>query len=466
MTVSIKGLDSALDYQNSLQELLAPVISLYRNDSSSISLDNSLTSYPEKTVLMENFSRPLLGLSFIDDPKTAEICFQMIKNGVNPKSACYWGDLSDEAQTAVEQFPILFFCVKNKRMFDNTFSPEEKTHFSLWFNQINQVQVCSNNWRFFPILVNMFLKLLGLDYSDAIISANWAEIDKMYLGNGWYSDGFTKQRDYYNAFAFHFYSLLFAFYTEDVERKRIILERASLFSKTFIYFFSEDGSAVPFGRSLTYKFAQVAFWSVYSNFIEDEKQLSIIKGIVNRNLRWWFTKDIFNNDKFLVNGYTYANPYMTEQYNGPGSPYWGLKAFFCLLNPESLFFSVKETSLPALEDNIEIPEAFLSLRRNNGHSFAFINGQSNVDFCGNISKYEKFVYSSLFGFNISRSDANLSTIAPDSTLVAHINGYAFLRRNAHPVKNTDKVQISDWNPVQGIMIRSFIFIGAPWICLL
>ena len=33
------------------------------------------------------------------------------------------------------------------------------------------------------------------------------------------------------------------------------------FAKTFIYWFADNGEAVPYVRSLTYRFAQCAFWS-------------------------------------------------------------------------------------------------------------------------------------------------------------------------------------------------------------
>ena len=456
------NLNSAADYRKLVTLLLSPVTKLYQDDSSGISLGERNVCSHDNIVPLENFSRPLLGMAFIEDGIKTDLCLRMIKNGVNPKSPLYWGDLSDESQMIVELFPILFFCYRNSAAFNTVFPPEEKEQVSRWFCQINRVRCCNNNWCFFPILVNLFLKLMGMDYSEAAISENWKAIDKMYLGKGWYSDGKTKQIDYYNAFAFHFYSLLFACYSDDTERKDIILERARLFAESFIYFFSASGEATPFGRSLTYKFAQVAFWSIYSNYIEDESELSIIKGIVNRNLRWWISKDIFDDCDFLVNGYTYQNPFITEQYNGPGSPYWAFKAFFCLLNPQSKFFNVEESPLPVLNDNKHIPEAYLSIRRTQGHPFVFINGQKNDSFCGNVAKYEKFVYSSLFGFNVNRSDSNLSTMAPDSTLVAYLNGNPCIRRNTITIHNSDTVQISDWTPVQGVLIRSFVFIGAPW----
>ncbi len=46
---------------------------------------------------------------------------------------------------------------------------------------------------------------------------------------------------------------------EDPEWAQRFKERAILFAQDFVYYFDEDGEALPYGRSLTYRFAQRAF---------------------------------------------------------------------------------------------------------------------------------------------------------------------------------------------------------------
>lgn len=84
------------------------------------------------------------------------------------------------------------------------------------------------------------------------------------MGDGWYQDGLTAQKDYYIPFALHFYSLVYvlAMENEDSNRCRRYRARAAEFAKQFVYWFSEEGPALPYGRSLTYRFAQAAFWSI------------------------------------------------------------------------------------------------------------------------------------------------------------------------------------------------------------
>ena len=450
------------DYSHLLTELISPLQSYLTDEHPFVVLPQEYaTNYSQKEARIESFSRLLLGLSLLDiQEDLANLVLGKIQKGIFPASLDYWGEPRPGAQLNVELFPILFFCYRHQTRVTDSF----KEDIALYFGQINRIEIGKNNWLFFPILDNLLLNKIGLPYSEKKIVNCWHAVDQLYLSNGWYRDGsFSEQEDYYNAYAFHFYSLLYAFLSpEDEERNTLILERANQFAESYIYFFTDSGEYVPFGRSLTYKCAPIAFWSMLSLFEQDEDRLGIIKGIINRNLRWWLSQEIFTSDHTLCNGFAYANPFMLEQYNGTGSPYWALKPFFLLLNPESRYFQVEEKRLPDLEPSIFIPEAHLSIHRSNGNVFLFMNGQHNPNFCGSIAKYEKFCYSSLFGFCVPRSDTNYSTLAPDSTLVIHIGETTMIRRNATVIMNSPKVQISDWSPLPGITIRSFVFPSAPW----
>ena len=462
--MSYLQLNTYTDYLEVLKHIIRPLEKFCNTSNSTIKLPNNHnTNYTNNELYLEAFSRTLLGASINQNSiSQTHTYFQMIKRGINPKSSEYWGNNYDYSQISVEMFPILHYCIRYKNNFIKSFSHEDKLNFQRWFLQINNVEVCNNNWHFFPILVNLFLQRLDLKYNQQIIEESWAKIDRMYLGNGWYSDGNSKQKDYYNSFAFHFYSLLYAFYSNDKERLNSIMQKANHFAQSFIHFFAKTGESIPYGRSLTYKFAHVAFWSIYSNFIKDTQQLGIIKGIINRNLRWWLEQDIFDNNGLLINGYAYDNPYMLEQYNGNGSPYWAFKAFFCMLNPDSDYFNVEELPYPNISQSKHIPEANLCIHHCNGHSYAFINGQQNPYFCNKTAKYEKFVYSTLFGFNISRSFETLDMLAPDNTLAIKIGTNIIIRNNAILIHSDKNVQISDWKPIPSIFIRSYIFMGTPW----
>ena len=90
---------------------------------------------------------------------------------------------------------------------------------------------------------------------------------------------------------------------DDKERSDIYKERATEFAKTFIYWFDEDGEALPYGRSLTYRFAQAAFWSACILAGIRPFSLGVMKGILIRNIENWLSKNIFDTSGILSVGY-------------------------------------------------------------------------------------------------------------------------------------------------------------------
>lgn len=452
-------------YEGLLYNLLSPFIPLYDSNNSSVNIPNEIeASYELKTLRLEAFSRSLLGWAFLKGYEAIKlILFSMIKNGVNRNSDKYWGGLKDNDQKVVEMFPILLFCVENKTIFENVFDREAKNNLQTWFLQINDIQIPRNNWLFFIILVNRFLQLLDLKHSEEKINKAFTLIDQMYLEGGWYSDGKTKQRDYYIAFSFHYYSLLYAKYTPKDKRFTIIMDRSKKFALTFKKFFSKEGNSLAFGRSLTYKFAQIAFWSIYSNFVNDKSELAYVKGLINRNLHWWFSQNIIDSNGFLNIGYSYSNQFMTEYYNAKGSSYWCLKSFAFLLNRSNLFFNINPAAFCAEDSSEFIYPLCSTLITHNGHSFLFMNGQNSKNEFGNIeAKYEKFLYTTLCAPCVSRSFGGIENLACDNSLVIHIGNSWLIRKHCNVIKMDENIMISEWVISKHISVISYIFPSVPY----
>ena len=108
----------------------------------------------------------------------------------------------------------------------------------------------------------------------------------------------------------------------DPERSRKFRERAQKFLLDFIYYFAPTGEAIPFGRSMVYRFAVIASFSAFALADIDPPaplEWGHIKGFVLRHLRSWAgNKDIFKSDGTLNIGYGYDNMNMIENYNAPG----------------------------------------------------------------------------------------------------------------------------------------------------
>ena len=119
--------------------------------------------------------------------------------------------------------------------------------------------------------MNMMFRRIGRPWSQEKEDEDWAVIADCYEGDGWYHDGNNGQLDYYIAFAMHFYGLVYAKFMEKEEPDYccILKERGKQFAKDYIYWFDTEGREIPYGRSLTYRFAHGAFFSALAFACDD-----------------------------------------------------------------------------------------------------------------------------------------------------------------------------------------------------
>lgn len=98
---------------------------------------------------------------------------------------------------------------------------------------------------------------------------------------------------------------------------RALSNAPSRFAKDFIHWFAPDGSALPYGRSLAYRFGQAAFWSAYVFAGCKGISLGVVKGILSRHLEWWSAQQITDRDGVLTVGYAYPNLIMQSATTRP-----------------------------------------------------------------------------------------------------------------------------------------------------
>jgi hypothetical protein len=300
-----------------------------------------------------------------------------------------------------------------------------------------------------------------MPYDEKQLQSSIAFIESCYIGEGWYLDGENSQADYYIPFGMEFYGIVYAMAMkeEDPIRSQCYLKRAEAFGKDFAYWFSEDGSALPYGRSLTYRFAQAAFYSACVMAHIEPLPLPVMKGIIVRHLDYWMQRPIFDHAGLLTIGYCYPNMQMTESYNAPGSPYWAMKAFACLMLPESdPFWSCEAVQLPAMEKRKYLSKADMIIqRRKDGNVIAFPGGRTLSHIQTHTEeKYAKFAYSTKYGFSVMRSPLSMQEAAADSVLSFEFMGHIFMRGQADYYAVTEEKVVSDWSPLPGIQVHTEI----------
>ena len=459
-------LHSKEDYINCLKKIIEPVKDYYTPGCAGIKCGHTGVRYSEEISLFEGFARIFWGMAPLwggghDFEKIYEKCFLGIINGTDPNHSEYWGEITDGSQKMVEAAALGLALILAPHKIWEPLSEKQKENFYNWLIQMNKATAGDNNWKFFAVIVNLGLKNVGMEYSTETIKHGVERFEAFYHSNGWYTDGMNKRADYYVPFAIHFYSLIYAKVMENDDPKTCqrYKERASMFAKDFIYWFSEDGAALAFGRSLTYRFAQCCFWSACVFAGVEPFPLGVIKGIISRNLEWWMSKPIFDNGGILTIGYAYQNQIMTEFYNSPGSPYWALKAFLILaLDDEHEFFKTKALPLPKLDAIHPIPEASMVMQHFGDYTVALTSGQyGEWDPTHGAHKYSKFAYNTKYAFSVPHSSIGIDKAGTDSMLAFDIDNIIFVRRMCTEFSiNENGTVNSTWSPFRGITVKTSI----------
>lgn len=458
-------LNTKEDFRDLLLQMLYPLIPYYSRERAELVLGVTATNYDRKAIGLEAFSRPLWGLVPFwagggRSPEFEEIYRQGLAAGTNPAGAEYWGGFHAFDQRFVEMAAISYGLILAPERLWDPLNETEKENLAKWLYGINLYKLPVCNWVLFAVLVNLALKKLGRPYDEEKLEEYLQGADTFYLGDGWYQDGDSGQKDYYVSFAIHFYSLFYVkvMEGEDPERCRVYRERAGQFAKQFIYWFDKEGAAIPYGRSLTYRFSQVSFFSACLMAGVEPFPVGVMKGLIVRHLKNWMEKPIFDRSDILTIGYGYPNLVMGERYNGPGSPYWALKTFAVLMLPdEHPFWSAAAEPLPELKEQMALPFADMLIHRYKTHTTAFVPGKYSPAGHGQLpAKYGKFAYDTAFSINVAKSCYELHEAAPDSMLAFVINGYTYVRRICESFKVGEEEVVSVWSPCEGIRVESTV----------
>lgn len=463
-------LKSKQDYQEKLSEVLNPLIPHYSPGGARLTLGFTGASYSPAVAELEGFARVLWGLApYLHGGGTSkeleEIYLNGLIHGTDPHNPEYWGVVESYQQELVEMAAIAFGLLIAPEKLWAPLSSEAKSNLAAWLNLANTTSVYPSNWKFFAVLVNVAFKKLGLpEYNQQVVDANIQEINSYYVGDGWYQDGPTDRYDYYIAFALHYYGLIYAAFMgeDDPVNSQLFRERAEIFGKQFLYWFDESGAGIPYGRSLTYRFAQVAFYSACVYAGVETLDLSVMKGIIDRNLEAWWHSHMQDFSGILTIGYEYPNLIMAESYNAPGSPLWSLKAFLLLaLDDSHPYWSAPAAPYPSVESVKTLLKGQMILAHRNGNAIMYPNGlKSDIPVVGHMSeKYGKFAYSSKYGFSVRKANNCIENMAPDSELVFEIGGF-FFGRGVNTSEVTEGKIVSYWSPFEGIDVTTELTVTA------
>ncbi|HSK89356.1 MAG TPA: DUF2264 domain-containing protein [Anaerolineales bacterium] len=327
-----------------------------------------------------------------------------ILTGTNPNHPEYWGDITDYAQHLVEMAALSWGLYLSRLHTWDKFTAAEQKQVANYLFQCTQVAYHQNNWLLFNTITNAVLKKLGMPYSQEQIDRNLQACDHMYMGEGWYRDGSVNRIDYYNAWAFHFYYLMWCLIDGDSKPELVQVHQQRLreFARDFRYFFAADGSTPCFGRSMIYRFGYLAPLALGVHMDCLDLDLGQTKTMLNLGTKFFFDQDILTDAGHLSLGYIRPAAEILEHYSCGGSPLWAAKTFsVLLLSPEHPFWQTSEKPLPIHRESfsVALPKAgFLLVGNQRTGHVQLINHKSHHDKPEYNAKYTKFAYSTHFSY--------------------------------------------------------------------
>lgn len=419
-------------WQKSAEKLLRPLLSLMRPGYSEIPLRGSESDHDANADRLEAFARPCLlaalwmqsaeeGLDLELKSKLAEWFRQALVIGTSPQSENYWGPNTNYHQNGVEIGLLVCALVMAESDLWSPLSESEKQQVGHWVASNRGTGHHWNNHMFFGVLALEFLKKIGMARrSDQQAIDYWFdEMETMYRGGGWFMDGMNQSYDHYNAYAFHFYGLLWThlFGTDQPERSQRWIGWAKEFLDEYQYVFSANGEHPAFGRSITYRFNASAPFSLACLLNVSPMSNGCARRLCTRNLDFFLTKPVYQEQGALGIGWTDVFPEIAEKYSCAGSVYWAAKAFVTLLlPPEHAFWNDPEEPLPAEKSNYVRPQAKAGLIfRATGGEVEILNAGCEITPVNMAKfgpwKWGKLAYRSGVGFQIGHQDEFYGKVA-------------------------------------------------------
>ena len=197
------------------------------------------------------------------------------------------------------------------------------------FKLVREIKPYQNNWLLFSGIVECFFIMMGEkpDIQKMINITN--QINKWYVGDGWYSDGKYFAMNYYNSFVIH---PMFIHMLEIMEKNnipvpissKIALERMQKFNIFLERLISPEGKIPAFGRSIVYRLGifQTLSLSIWKYDLPSPLTNGGVRNALTNVMNNMFNiKGNFNKKGYLTLGFAGHQPNVANGYSNNGSSY-------------------------------------------------------------------------------------------------------------------------------------------------
>lgn len=310
-----------------------------------------------RVTYMECFGRLMSGLApwlSLPDDDTAEgkkrkhirnLALKSYAQAVDPQSKDYllW---RTEGQPLVDAAYVASSFLRASKQLWEPLDDVTKRRYIEEFQQLRRIDPPNTNWLLFSAMIETFLLTVDAQYDMYRIHSAIRNIERWYVGDGWYSDGEHFSFDYYNSYVIQpMYVQVLQVLVDrklrlrdkslesveqnlDVARKR--MQRFGVILERFI---SPEGTFPLVGRSMTYRLG--VFQPLSMLVLNERLPKELTEGQVRAALtcvmkRMFSMPGNFNEKGFLKIGLVGSQPDLGDWYSNNGSMYITSEVFLPL----------------------------------------------------------------------------------------------------------------------------------------
>jgi len=294
---------------------------------------------------LEGFARTFLLAGFRIAGARGEGLDQLIHDysrgiaaGVDPASDERWVRLDEHAQAKVEAASIaLILDMTRPWIWDRLDELTQQRVIDYLSPAVGDDTYPRNNWVWFRIVVQTFLRSVGGPWSADDIAADLARHDSFAREDGWLSDGDDRNYDHYVGWALHLYPVLWSRMqgAADLGADRFAHDVAALdrYLQDAVRLVGGDGAPLIEGRSLIYRFAAAAPFWVGALAEVPSTDLGTLRHAAMGIAAHFDEHGAPDQDDLLTMGWHGPWRRLAQSYSGPSSPYWAAKGMLGIALP-------------------------------------------------------------------------------------------------------------------------------------
>src|SRR5690606_17874794 len=268
----------------------------------------------------------------------ADFYAEGIRAGVDPAAPDRWVRLDEHPQAKVEAASLALILDQTRPwIWDRLDALTRQRVIDYFAPVVGDTSYPRNNWLWFRIVVQTFLRSVGGPWSPDDIAADLAQHDSFVRADGWLADGDERAYDHYVGWALHLYPVLWSRMqgAAELAAARTEGDVAALdrFLRDAVELVGADGSPLLQGRSLIYRFAAAAPFWVGALAQVPSIPLGQLRHAAGAIVGHYADHGVPDADGLLSLGWHGAWRPLAQTYSGPASPYWASKGLLGVALP-------------------------------------------------------------------------------------------------------------------------------------